>query len=152
MILEAEKAKTQPDIIWLDEAQFASLMITCEKGDHEYPRLKDDQRSVIQVFINPGEKFNFAQVCPAGMLSGFGYVYTSLRGSNATEKEAWAVSMANAYLELLYSRQDLQGKPSSQIYLDNEKVGASNFVRIWIGDMRFGTPGFSPPLATWITE
>jgi len=60
--------------------------------------------------------------------------------------------MANAYLELLYSRQNLQGKLSSQIYLDNEKGGASNYARIWIGDMRFGTPGFSPPLATWITE
>ncbi|MCC6711154.1 MAG: hypothetical protein IT416_02255 [Candidatus Pacebacteria bacterium] len=150
MILEAEKAKTQPDIIWLDEAQFASFMLTCEKGKPEYPGIKD-QRSVFQVFVNPGQKFNFAEVCPAGMVNGSGYVYTSLRGSNASEKEAWAIQMANAYLELMFSRQTLQGKPSSQLYLDNEKGGASNFARIWIGDQRFAPAGFKPPLATWLT-
>ena len=153
MLLDAKKNGTQPEVIWLDDAQFASFMITCEKDNTNYPKIMLDRRSVFQVFVNPGKTFNFAEVCLDGtMINGSGYVYTALRGDTKAEKEAWATEMANAYLELMFSRQDLNGNPSNQLYLDKEKGEASNFARIWIGDQRYAPLGFTPPLAQWVSN
>ncbi len=150
LLLEAEKSKTQPAIIQLEADQFGTFMLTCEKGS-QYPNIRSEKRSVFQVFVTPRAEFNFSKLCSAGMVNGSGYIFSSTKGDNNAEREEWVITMANAYLELMFSKQDLNGKLSNQIYLDNEKGGASNFARLWIGDQRFAPPGFTPPTLPLIT-
>jgi len=152
---KARKDGVPAESITLKYNQFGYFFVKCAEGsetDQVYPGIDPSEGFVFQNFVMPGETINFDSMCPKAVMTGSGHIFTGLKGTTRTEKQAFTIALANAFLEKLYSYQDGNGKPIGMCLLQSELGGASNAKRIWFGDMMYAPYGFLPPLEAWTTK
>ncbi len=136
--------------------QTAYMSVTCEKSADKneptvHPGMMDNGRGVIQIFMAPSQEIYLDRLCPNGIVTGEGHLYTSTKGTTWAEKTAHATVMADALMERLFSKQTPEGEIANQCMWDIALGGTENYVRIYLGKYNVPT-GFEPPMSNWINK